>query len=297
MIYSKKNGRVAGVIADEDEIEADVVIAADGVNSLLAQKAGLKQELQPDQVAVGIKEIIELPETVINDRFNVTDREGATRLFVGECTRNLRGGGFLYTNRKSISLGLVFNLDGVTGSAQTLPEIMEAFKHHPRIEPLIEGGKTVEYAAHLVPEAGIRMLPRLSADGILVVGDAAGLVINVGYTVRGMDLAAASGRIAAETVIEAKNKGDFSLASLARYEKALRESFVMKDLETFKNAPAFLHTQGLYQDYPQAVEAVMRDIFTMDGAPARPVMKKALPHLRRLGLLRIIKDAWKGRTL
>lgn len=289
-----KDGKIAGVIAGEDEMEADVVILADGVNSLLAQKANLKQELKPSQVAVGLKEIIELPASVIEDRFNLREGEGAARLFVGDCTKGRVGGGFLYTNKNSISLGLVFTLADLIGSDQKIPEMLDSFKQHPSIQPLIKGGNVVEYSGHLVPEAGLSMIPKLYADNVLVVGDAAGLVINVGYTVRGMDLAIASGEAAALAVLEAKEKGDFSANSLAKYKKLLDDSFVMKDLQAAHKFPEFMENHRLFNEYPKLTEDIMSDLFTIDGNPAKPMMSRMIRHVKKIGVGNLIKDAWKG---
>jgi len=105
-----REGKVCGIVAGEDEIEADVTILADGVNSLLAQKLGYRGELAPHQVAVGVKEIIELPSEVIDDRFNCRNGEGTSWLFAGTPSAGKVGGGFLYTNKTSISLGVVSTL-------------------------------------------------------------------------------------------------------------------------------------------------------------------------------------------
>ena len=71
-----QDGVVVGVRAGEEEMYSDVVLLSDGVNSLLAQQLGMKKELDPSQVAVGIKEVIELGEEKINDRFGVSSDEG-----------------------------------------------------------------------------------------------------------------------------------------------------------------------------------------------------------------------------
>lgn len=289
-----RDGKVVGVIAGEDEMEADVVILADGVNSLLAQKAKLKPELKSDQVAVGVKEVIELPEKVIEDRFNLKPGEGAARLFAGECSKGKIGGGFLYTNKNSLSLGLVITVSEMVDSSIGVPEMMEEFKNHPLVQTLVEGGKTVEYSAHLVPEAGINMLPEIVADGVLVTGDAAGLVINVGYTIRGMDLAIASGELAAKAVIQAKEKNDFSKASLSVYETMLKDSFVFKDLQTYRKAPKFMENHRMFNEYPGLAESVMVDLFTVTGEPVKPLKKRMLGHVRKVGMLNLAKDAWKG---
>jgi electron transfer flavoprotein-quinone oxidoreductase len=165
----REKDKVAGVLAGGDELRADVVIACDGVLSLVSEKAGLRAPGSPHDYAVGIKEVIELDPGVINDRFNLEGNEGAARLFIGEATRGLFGGGFLYTNKESISLGIVIGIQSLleTGSSPDAPALFDAFKRRPEIAPLIKNGTTVEYAAHVVPEGGFKALSRLYGDGIL----------------------------------------------------------------------------------------------------------------------------------
>lgn len=99
--------------------------------------------------------------------------------------------------------------------------MLEDFKQHPAVAPLIAGGKLVEYSAHVVPEAGINMLPELVGDGVLIAGDAAGMCMNLGFTIRGMDLAIAAGEAAAKTVLSAMKSDDFSKQKLAEYRQHL----------------------------------------------------------------------------
>ncbi len=91
-------------------IEAKTVILADGVNSILAEKLGMAKRVKPTDVAVGVKELIELPKSVIEDRFQLQGNQGAACLFAGSPTDGLMGGGFLYTNENTLSLGLVCGL-------------------------------------------------------------------------------------------------------------------------------------------------------------------------------------------
>ncbi len=293
--FIRENGKITGIIAGEDELTADVVILADGVNSLLAQKAGLKKELSPHQVGVGVKEVIELPKDVINSRFCLEDGEGMARLMAGAVSKGMMGGGFLYTNKESLCLGMIIGVEGMMHSPDRLPDMMEAYKNHPAVKPLIEGGKLVEYSAHLVPESGIHMMPTIFADNVMVAGDAAGFCINLGFTVRGMDFAIASGEAAAQTAIEAKEKGDFSSAALAGYKSRLEQGFVMKDLQTYSKAPAFIeHTTRLYKEYPEMVEKIFLEMFTMDGKPGQKMIKKMLPIVRQAGIFNLMKDGIKG---
>lgn len=289
-----RDGKVVGIKAGDDEMEADVVILADGVNSLLAQQIGLSKEIDPHHVAVGAKEIIELPRSVIEDRFNLSGDEGLAWLFAGACSGGMVGGGFLYTNKESVSLGLVCGLGSMGKSEYTIPELLENFKQHPAVKPLIKGGKIIEYSGHLVPEGGYPMIPKICADGVLVVGDAAGLVINTGYMVRGMDLAVASAEMAALAVIEAKAKNDFSENGLSGYRKRLDESFVMKDMKLYKDFPAFMENPRIFNEYPELAAGLCADLFVIDGQPNKPIKNKMFSALKKVGLFTLAKDAWKG---
>jgi electron transfer flavoprotein-quinone oxidoreductase len=291
-----ENGRIVGIQAGEDEMPADVVIAADGVNSIIAQKAGLSKVFTAGQVATGVKQIIELSPETISQRFQVDGNLGAAQLFVGDCTKGMQGGGFLYTNRSSLSLGLVINSEALQRSQVKMSEILEEFKENPHIAPLIEGGRVAEYSAHLIPEAGLGMTPQLCGDGILVVGDAAGFVLNLGYIVRGMDFAVASGEAAAKTVMAAKARNDFSRRGLAGYRDFLKDSFVLKDLEAFRNAPHFQENPRLFSEYPGLVTDLLSRVFTVDGSPPVHLFAKVWDRIRenRINLFQLAVDGWKG---
>ena len=289
-------GKVIGIRAGEDEMLADVVIVADGVNSILAQKAGWAKMFSPRQVATGVKQIIELPAETISQRFQLEGNNGAARLFVGDCSNGMQGGGFLYTNKSSISLGLVINAGELQRSQVKLCDIMEDFKSNPHIAPLIEGGEVAEYSAHLVPEAGIAMMPKLYGDGMIVAGDAAGFVLNLGYTVRGMDFAVASGEAAAKAIMEAKTRNDFSEKGLGRYLDLLKQSFVLKDLEAYRKMPDFLENERMFKAYPKLVTDLAARLFTVDGAESVHLMKMAFGLMKESGisLMQLARDGWKG---
>lgn len=290
-----KDGKVCGVIAGEDELESEVVILADGVNSLLAQKLGFRDDIKPHEVAVGAKEVIELPQKVIEDRFNCNEGEGTAWLFAGSPSAGRVGGGFLYTNKTSISLGIVCTLSDLEKSEKTVPQMLEDFKNHPAVRPLIKDGKMTEYSGHLVPEGGLSMIPKIIGDGVLVVGDAAGFCINIGYAVRGMDLAIASAEAAAKAVLHAKEKSDYSEATLAKYKELLDDSFVMKDLTLYSKFPHFMeHTPRIFNEYPRLAADVMADMFVINGEPSKPLMKNMMKHLKKVGVMNLVKDGIKG---
>lgn len=267
-----QDGKVVGINADGEEMYADVVILADGVNSLLAQQIGMKKELEPNQVAVGAKETIRLSEEIINQRFGLTGDEGMAWLSAGDPTDGSFGGGFLYTNKDTISIGVVATLSDIGHSELSVPQMLERFKNHPSVAPYLEGGETIEYSGHLVPEEGLHMVPELYRDGVLVAGDAAGFCVNLGFTVRGMDFAIESGRLAAEAVIKAHEAGDFSAATLSSYATALNYSFIMRDLKSFKGFPTVLGLRGIFKDLPELCDAIAGKVFTVDGEPSMNII-------------------------
>ncbi len=289
-----EENNVCGVIAGEDKIKANVVVLADGVNSILGEKIGMVTKVTPHHCAVGVKEVIKLTQEQINDRFLCNNNEeGTAWLFAGMPSNGYMGGGFIYTNKETISLGVVFGLHNIDKVEKSIPQMLEDFKTHPSIKPLIKGGEIVEYSAHVVPEGGLQMIPKMVADGVLIVGDAAGLCLNVGYTVRGMDLAISSAESAANAIIKAAKNNDFSKKSLSEYIQNLENSFVMKDLNLYKDLPEFLDNERMFNDYPNMMAGIMKDIFTINGASVS--LRKAIsPHLKKVGYLNLIKDAYKG---
>ena len=264
-----EDGKVVGVEATGEELYADVVVIADGVNSLLAQKIGMKKELEPHQVAVGAKEVIRLGEEVINQRFGISSEEGVAWLSCGDPTMGGFGGGLVYTNKDTVSVGIVATLSDIGHTDLSINQLLDRFKEHPSIAPYIEGGETIEYSGHLVPEEGIHMIPELYRDGVLVVGDAAGFCINLGFTVRGMDFAVESGRLAAETIIKAHGLGDFSAEILSDYAKRLENSFIMKDMKTYKGFPTLLGRREIFENLPEMATDIAAKAFTVDGKPGQ----------------------------
>ncbi|WJV52376.1 FAD-dependent oxidoreductase [Prodigiosinella aquatilis] len=292
----RDGNRVIGVQAGEESLESNIVILADGVNSLLGRSIGMVPISAPHHYAVGVKELISLSPSLIEDRFNLPAGEGAAWLFAGSPSNGLMGGGFLYTNRDSVSLGLVCGLGDMAHATKSVPQMLEDFKQHPAIRPLIQGGTMLEYSAHMVPEGGLEMVPQLVDDGVMIVGDAAGLCLNLGYTVRGMDLAIASAEAAALTAIDAKHHQDFSANQLMRYRKTLEQSFVLQDMHRYRKVPAMMENPRMFTQYPRMIADIMTDMFIIDGSPSQPVRSKILRRAKQVGLMNLLKDGIKGAS-
>ncbi len=295
------NNRVAGVKArrDEGEVYSDVVNAADGVTSLLAKKAGLRNDFSAGQLSVAVKELLALPSETIEERFNLKRNEGVASLFIGSFTEGVPGGGFLYTNKASISLGLVASLKIIQEKKISVAELLESFKKHPYIKELIKDAVLKEYSGHMLPEAGLRMVPRLYGDGILLAGDAAALLSSTGMTLEGMNFAIASGLAAAETAKKAKSRGDYSRKSLAYYKTLLEESFVLQDLKHFQRAPHFLTIPRLYKLYPEIACGLAETIFKVNGQPRKRFLSLGREVIKgKVSLWQLVRDGIKaGRAM
>ena len=285
----EEGGRIVGIRAGGEEMRAGVVVAADGVSSVLARAAGVVGALSPEAVGVGVKEVIALDASVIEERFAVGRGEGVATLMLG-CTDGVHGGGFLYTNRASVSLGVVASPAGLSGSGRTVHEMLQALKGHPGVRPLIAGGHTLEYAAHLVREDGWRGVPRrLTREGFLVTGEAAGFVLNLGYTVRGMDLALLSGIAAAEAIVAG---GDLENA----YRAALGLSGLSATMRAVRGYDDVLRIPRLYRTYPGLALDIAGSIFAVGPEAPRPLRRRVRAALRanHLPLRTVLRDGLVG---
>jgi len=292
-----RDGRVVGVqtAGEEGELEANVVVIADGANSLLAQKAGMHDEWAPHEQALVAKELIRLDEKTIDDRFNVSDGRGVAMEIFGASTSYLLGYGFIYTNKDTLSIGTGALLSDLIESGLNVSDMLNTFKAHPSIAPLLEGGEMIEYSAHLIPEGGWHSLPTLYIDGALVCGDAA-MMVNA-MNREGSNFAMISGKLAGETVVRAKERGDYSAATLSYYRELLDDTFIMKDLAKVKDVTAFAHDRPyLLRDLPEAVSQMLRTYLRVDSVPKTDKQTAMLRTLKgALPLQRTIRDALAAR--
>ncbi len=293
-----KGDKVIGVKARREggDIYADVVVCAEGANSLLAEKAGLKKKPTDRQMISAAKEVISLPREVIEDRFNLEGDEGMTVEFFGDAVKGMIGSGFIYTNRDSLSVGAGCPISVMKKNNMRPNDLLDAFKTHPMIRKFLRGGKTEELSAKMIPETGYKNLPRLVANGLLIVGDSAGFV-NPSLYREGSNMAMASGVFAAEAILEAKEKGDFSDGGLAGYVKRLKESFVMKDLKRYGNAPEKLSKMPhLFKEYPDAILKMAEGYFTvsdMSKAEAQRLARRSFKD--KISIWKFLWDMYKTK--
>jgi electron transfer flavoprotein-quinone oxidoreductase len=289
-------GKVIGVEVEREDgrIYADAVILADGANSLVATRAGLRQDIRPETAALAVKEIIFLPKETVDARFNLNGQEGAVIEMLGSITHGMLGTGFLYTNKDSISIGIGCMLSDLKRQHLSPVELLERMKAHPAIAPLIAGGEPREYAAHLIPEGGYDALPQLYGEGWMLVGDSAGFV-NAMHR-EGSNLAMTTGQMAAETLIELfREKRPVTAANLARYRARLDASFVMEDLKKYRRLPGTLERHRHFlTDYPALLNQSAHTMIRVDGVDKRHKEKEIFNAFReRRSLLGLLGDAYR----
>lgn len=300
-----ENGKVVGIKArgeregTYDELYGNCVIIAEGANSLLAERAGLRKEkskMSPENRVTAVKEVIKLPREVIEDRFHIKDNEGIAYEYFGEAVSGMIGSGFIYTNKDTISVGVGCLISDLMEKRMTLYDLLDAFKAHPAVAPLLRGGEVIEYSTHMIPEESYDELPELVGDGVLLVGDAAGL-INPSFFHEVTNLAMASGVFAGEAVIEAKEKGDFSKETLSSYRKKLEDSFVLKDIKKYRRFIRFLkdNPEFLSDQLPFVVD-LAASFFTVSETPKEEVVRDVIKRFRKkMGTFSLLKRLWQAK--
>jgi electron-transferring-flavoprotein dehydrogenase len=219
------------------DILARVTIFCDGVRGnltkALLRRFQLGRGRQPEQFAVGLKELWEVPL----DRLE----PGHVVHTLGYPLRHEEfGGGFIYALPEGqLAVGFVTGLDYKDPLFD--PHMaFNRFKQHPFVAALLEGGQMIRYGAKALPEGGWNTIPRPYLDGALIAGDAASFVNSV--RLKGIHLAMRTGMLAAETALDAIRAGDTSSARLAQYQQKIDEGPVRAELYPIRNVhQAFGH--------------------------------------------------------
>jgi len=296
-----RNNRVVGVGTGRgDDLFADVVIVCEGIGlgvglleKTLINGKPLRRKLRPNEVAMAVKEIMQLDAGLIEERFNCETGEGCTIECFGDSTMGMSGFMFIYTNKDTLSVGGGALLSEFNETLRSPNDLMEHFKSHPTVKPLLRGAETVEYLAHLIPEGGYRGIPKVYGPGYLICGDAAMLSNPVHR--EGSNLAMVSGRLAGETVIHAKETGDFSERRLAEYKGKLDNSWIMADMRKYDKAvPLLEHNPQMLTKYPEIADRALDEFFRVDGTSKWEKQSKIVKMVRKEGGLKMIWDTVKA---
>jgi electron transfer flavoprotein-quinone oxidoreductase len=292
------SGQIVGVRTDrpDGDLTARIVIACDGVNSFIAKEADLHERVDASHYTLGVKETLALPKEVIDERFGVRGTDGVDIEILGG-TSGVNGGGFLYTNLDTVAVGVVLKLPKLAAQQRRPEDIIAALKAHSAIRPLVEGGELKEYSAHLIPEAGLAMMPELTGPGLLVAGDAAALCLAAGIWLEGVNFAMASGMYAGQAAADAIAAGDLTEQGLAGYRSRLEETFVLRDHRKLRRAPALVLSDRVQHLYPQLIANVVEGMFRVDNPAPKPGLRRILAKERKSAGVRrrdLVRDGWAG---
>ena len=136
--WNEQTGTIIIQTDELDEFEVKAVIAADGVNSEVAEMVGARKKFTSEQLFQGVKVIVKLPEEIIDERFSISSDEGAAHLFAGDVTLNHIGGGFLYTNRDTLSVGAVYHFDSLLRNPTEPYTLIDSLLKNPMVSEFIK---------------------------------------------------------------------------------------------------------------------------------------------------------------
>lgn len=290
-----EKGEIIGVRTSrpKGDIYCKAVIIAEGVNPILTMKAGLrKEDLKPNMAAIAVKELISVPEDVVNKIFGVDSGQGSTIEILGSWSEGMFGMAFLYSNKSSISIGAGVLIEDIAERKIKPYQLLENLKNHPVISDMLGEFKnnTMEYMAHLIPEGGYYAMPKVYGNRVLVCGDSAMLVNSIHR--EGSNHAITSGRLAAETLIEAFNINDLSENTLKSYYEKLSQSFILKDLKKYKDLmPTMEKNRHFIEVYPKLLNDAATRFLQVDGTPKKEVEKQIIQMvLKERGICGITID-------
>lgn len=290
-----EGSKAHGVVQGGEVMTAPVTIVADGANSRLSLGTPIRPEphLRADATELGIKEVFRLDPSVIEERFQLDPGEGHAEEWVtGMFPEGVFGGGFLYTNRDTLSVGLILNIASLYDRGVYSTELIEQYKLHPAIASRLKGAELVEYGAKMISTGWASRPAAFHGDGWMIAGDAAGFVYSNGLVIQGMNYAVRSGLAAAETALEARGASDASAARLAGYDRRLESTGVLPDFRELERMDSVKWNPRIYSLYPKFVNQLFHEIMTESGAPKRPMRRLARSVQRASGVstARLLRD-------
>jgi electron transfer flavoprotein-quinone oxidoreductase len=290
-----EGSRVRGVIQGGETMTAPVTIVADGANSrtTLGSQIRPNDRLDGSATELGIKEVYRMDAAAIEDRFQLGAGEGHAEEWVtGMFPPGVMGGGFLYTNQDTLSVGLILNIQSLFGTGAYSQDLMERFKLHPAIANRLVDAELVEYGAKLISSGWASRPAGFHGDGWLVAGDAAGFVFSNGIVIQGMNYAVRTGLEAAETALAATKAKDASAARLAEYDARLERTGVLGDFRDFAGMDRVKWNPRVYSVYPQFATQLAKALATDRSAESLPKLLDAVRKSAGISIGSAIRDGF-----
>jgi electron-transferring-flavoprotein dehydrogenase len=212
------------------DIQAKVTVLGEGPRGTLTRqlvnRLQLDAESQPIAYEIGVKEVIEMPPGTV--------KKGEVFLTFGyPLDLQTFGGAFIYSLAGDrYAIGMMVGLDA-QDPAMDAHYLLQKLKSHPWVKKKLGAGKVVKYGAKAVTVGGWASIPKLYADGAMIVGDSASFLNPM--RIKGIHLSMKSGMLAAETAFEALKRGDATETVLAEYKKKIDASWIREEMEPAKN--------------------------------------------------------------
>jgi electron-transferring-flavoprotein dehydrogenase len=212
------------------DVHAKVTVLGEGsrgsLTKQLTSRLGLNEGKDEQVFSLGVKELWEVPAGNIE--------EGKVIHTLGFPSDKMTyGGGWIYAMKNNVvSIGYVTGLDYVDPLIDPQVEFQK-FKTHPAVAEILKGGKMLKYGAKSINTGGYFTMPKLYADGVLLVGECAAFLN--GQRIKGIHLAMKSGMLAAETICMAFDHQDFTEATLKHYAEKVNMSWIYDDLYPVRN--------------------------------------------------------------
>ncbi len=224
-----KNGNRKNLYEPGIDIRAKVTVLGEGPRGTLTKQVVRKWNLQglnPQVYSVGIKEVWDVPEGNY-----ATGRVIHTMGF--PLKSETFGGGFIYGMAGNlVSVGFIVGLDYKNPFLDPHNEFQK-FKTHPLVHNILKGGKVQSYGAKAIPEGGWYSIPKTYGNGLLIIGDSASFLN--GQRLKGIHLGMKSGMLAAETIVEALEKEDYSENQLKSFLEKVENSWIKEELWKVRN--------------------------------------------------------------
>lgn len=288
---------------EDGDLTCRAVVGADGVNTTVGRTTGIQRPMRNTDMALSVKKVIQLDRETINQRFNLESNQGAAYIYTGYPESVPTLGYFIYTFEDHISVGAVGGLEelrnhgdeGYADRGTPLYGLLEEFMNLETVRPYVQGETLQEYQGILVPEHSYETLPERQDRRVALVGDAAGLVLNKGYTFRGLDYGITSGLLAAEAAIECTGDGNWD-AFGERYDERMADSYVIQEMKQHRHLPKFLKNERMYGAYPGIATEVLRSMYSSETDATGKTWRQAYRAFRDsdAGVIDLMRDGWRG---
>ncbi|NNE67401.1 MAG: NAD(P)/FAD-dependent oxidoreductase, partial [Pyrinomonadaceae bacterium] len=225
-----KDGNQKGNFEPGIDLIAKVTVLGEGsrgsLTKSLTERLGLNKGKEPQVFSLGAKELWEVPEGNF--------KEGCVIHTLGfPSDTDTYGGGWIYGMKDNVvSIGYVTGLDYLDPNIDPHAEFQK-FKTHPEIRKILEGGKMIKYGAKTINAGGYFTMPKLFANGVLLVGDCASFLN--GQRIKGIHTAMKGGMLAAETILFALKRKDYSETTLKYFERKVNGSWIYDELFAVRN--------------------------------------------------------------